>query len=159
MSLAQKEVVDSIKGMCNNFSSAVFWHDGKADDHCQFIGLHIHLLVGSPEQLSRVYNYRNMSQRLCRHGSVIKSQKVRNIDALTHHLLEPPRTLFGCNHMQLCGLINRLSKIDKDGDMGYADLDINFNKEDEPVIEQSVVETASAINWIRKRLTTDHRRG
>ena len=93
-----------------------------------------------------------MSQRLRRHGINIKLQKVRNIDALTWHLLEPPRTLLICNHMQLCGLITRFSKIDNNGDMGVADLDIDFNNEEEPVVDQSVVETSSAINWIQKHL-------
>ena len=34
MTLEQKEIVDSIKGIANNFPSAFWWHDGRADDHC-----------------------------------------------------------------------------------------------------------------------------
>ena len=108
LSVEQKEIIDGIKSIANNFPSAFFWHDGKADDGCQFIGLHVHLLVSCKDQLSQVYSYRNISQRLKRHGVDVKSQKVRNLDALTRHLLLPPRTLLGCNNMQMCGLISRL---------------------------------------------------
>ena len=51
----QKIIVDSIKQICNTFPTAFFWHNGHADDQCQFIGLHIHLLIGSKEQLSQIY--------------------------------------------------------------------------------------------------------
>ena len=152
MTLEQKEIVDSVKSIANNFPSAFFWHDGKSDDGCQFIGLHIHMLIASREQLSQVYNYRNMTTRLKRHGLDVKSQRVRNIDALTRHLLQPPRTLLGCNNMQLCGLITRIVDMNGAGDMGAVDLDINFNEDEEPIVDKSTVETGGAIKWMESRL-------
>ena len=35
-----KIIVDSIKQICKTFPCAFFWHNGHADDKCQFIGLH-----------------------------------------------------------------------------------------------------------------------
>ena len=147
MTLEQKEIVDSIKGIANNFPSAFFWHDGKSDDHCQFIGLHIHLLAASPEQLPHVYNYRNLTTRLRRHGVDVKSQRVRNIDALTRHLMQPPRTLLGCNNMQLCGLITRIVNMNGAGDTGAVDVDINFNEESLLLINRRLRELAPSSGW------------
>ena len=152
LSLEQKEIIDSVKSIANNFPSAFFWHDGKSDDGCQFLDLHIHMLIASKEQLSQVYNYRNMSQRLKRHEVDIKSQRVRNLDALTRHLLQPPRTLLGCNNMQMCGLISRLVSMKGTGDMEPVDLEINFNEDEEPIVDKSQIETAGAIRWMESRL-------
>ena len=147
LSIEQKEIIDGIKGIANNFPCAFWWHDGKNDDRCQFIGLHVHLLVACKDQLSQVYNYRNISQRLKRHGVDIKSQRVRNLDALTHHLLLPPRTLLGCNNLQMCGLISRLVGMgDEYGD--FARPPIDFTEDEEPVVDQTQVETSGAIRFM-----------
>ena len=37
LSLEQKEIVDGIKGIANNFPCAYWWHDGQHDEGCQFI--------------------------------------------------------------------------------------------------------------------------
>ena len=98
-----------------------------------------------------MYNYRNLTTRLKRHGVDVKSQRVRNIDALTRHLMQPPRTLLGCNNMQLRGLITRIMNMNGAGDTGAVDIDIDFNKEEEPIVDKSAVETTGAIKWMESR--------
>ena len=106
----QKIIVDSIKQICNTFPCAFFWHNGHADDKCQFTGLHIHLLLGSKDQLSQIYRYRNIVSKMKSRGVDVKSQTVRYLQALGKHLLKPPRILMGCNNMQLCSQRHRWKK-------------------------------------------------
>ena len=156
LSNEQKEIVDGIKGIANNFPTAIWWHDGNSDEGCQFIGLHIHMLVHCKEQLCQVYSYRNTAQRLKRHGVDIKSQRVRNLDALTRHLLLPPRVLLGCNNLQMCGLIGRLK------DMVCCEADfvkppINFDDDEQPILDQSQVEASGAVKYMEKCLNMRQR--
>ena len=156
LSIEQKEIVDGIKGIANNFPTAIWWHDGQTDEGCQFIGLHIHMLVHCKEQLCQVYSYRNIAQRLKRHGVDVKSQRVRNLDALTRHLLMPPRTLLGCNNLQMCGLIGRLQGMSCCQEE-FVRAPINFDEDEQPILDQSQVETSGAVRYMEKCLNMRQR--
>lgn len=110
LSEEQKIIIDSIKQICNTFPCAFFWHNGNAEDKCQFIGLHIHLLLGSKHQLSQIYRYRNIVSMMKSRGVDVRSQKVRYLQALVKQLLTPPRILMGCNNIQLCSQLHRWKK-------------------------------------------------
>ena len=66
--------------------------------------------MGSKEQLSQIYRYRKLVTEMKARGVDVKSQKVRYLQALGKHLLQPPRLLMGCKNMQLCSQLHRWSK-------------------------------------------------
>ena len=147
----QKIIVDSIKQISNTFPTAFFWHNGNADDKCQFIGLHIHLLVGSKEQLSQIYRYRNLVTKLKSRGVDVKSQKVRYLQALGKHLLKTPRLLMGCNNMQLCSQLHRWSKETENMQEPTTENDyqnFNFDKDELPMETTKNQEGLTGVNFL-----------
>lgn len=147
----QKIIVDSIKQISNTFPTAFFWHNGHADTQCQFIGLHIHMLVGSKEQLSQIYRYRNLISKMKARGVDVKSQKVRHLQALGKHLLKPPRVLMGCNNMHLCSQLYRWSKEiqseqDPVDENNYEQF--NFDRDEMPPETNKNEEGATGVNFL-----------
>lgn len=147
----QKIIVDSVKQIANTFPSAFFWHNGEVDGKCQFIGLHIHMLVGSKDQLTQIYRYRTLVSKFKARGVDVKSQKARYLQALGKHLLKPPRLLMGCNNIHLCAQLHRWkneaeSMIDPTPENDLQAF--NFEKDELPIESNKPQEGVTGLNYL-----------
>ena len=142
------------------FPCAFFWHNGHADDKCQFIGLHIHLLLGSKDHLSQIYRYRNIVSKMQSRGLDVKSQKVRFLQALGKHLLKTPRILMGCNNIQFCSQIYRWKKeVDETKDpITENDFEnFNFDKDEMPLENNKNEEGLTGVNFLTSFLKVNQK--
>lgn len=130
----QKDVVNMIKTFVNRRPCAFFWHNGHADSGCELNGLHIHMVVESQYPVYQQHLYKAMKRVLTKYGIQVKSQKVRHLEALLHHLQKPPGITLSCNNLNLCA---RLKKTRKDNPF-YAGLDMpDFQQGDGEVVQQT----------------------
>ena len=161
MSREQKMTVDSIKNTLNHFPGAVWWHDGKADDNCNFHGLHLHAIFSCEKELSKTYHFRTFRNRLNNvsgkipgsDGTVIdvKTQHVKFSDSLIRHLNQEPRILLGVNNLYLAARIHKVNTSPRSEDNKDIYPGVDFSKDD--YIDQLKDQHKdSGINFLMKRM-------
>lgn len=149
-----REIVDSIKYFANNFPTSFIWHDGVADDECQFHGLHVHMICASDKKLSQITMVKTTKQRLSRHRVDIKCQKVRYINNLARHLQTAPRQLLGCNNLNLCPILHANKPEPDEAEEAYCD--VNFQQDDSQ--DKTDKPENDGISWIKQRIDSHQRR-
>ena len=95
LSEEDQRVNNAVKNLINKYPTIFVWHNGEKDTGCQFIGLHIHLMISCPYKLLNSYPYKKMRDILSVNGISTKCQKVVSAQSLAHYMQKKTKDVIG----------------------------------------------------------------